>query len=51
MDRAAHEMAVVESESFAELFPAVYAHFCRRWSPGEYRPMTPVNVVPAAPSE
>jgi len=30
----------VESESvqFAELFPSVYAHFCRRWNVDEYRP-------------
>ena len=26
------------ARAFATLFPAVYARFCRRWEPGEYRP-------------
>jgi DNA-binding MarR family transcriptional regulator len=26
------------AREFAELFPRIYARFCRRWAPGEYRP-------------
>ena len=27
-----------ESATFAELFPAVYVHYCRRWKVDDYRP-------------
>ena len=34
-----------ETEQFAELFPQVYAAFCRRWTPGEYRPSAEAAAV------
>ena len=34
-----------EARRFAELFPEVYAHFCRRWTPEEYRPSAEAAAV------
>jgi len=40
MLRVQPEIGRVEATSreFADLFPAIYRHFCRRWAPDEYRP-------------
>jgi len=34
-----------QSREFADLFPAVYGHFCRRWSPEEYRPSPEATAI------
>lgn len=34
-----------QSREFAALFPEVYAHFCRRWSPAEYRPSAEASAI------